>query len=200
MRDSIRKQMEESAGVIGRMLDDARLQAAVAAAAEACVAALRRGNKLLFMGNGGSAADCQHLAGEMVSRFAFDRPGLTAFALTVDTSVLTAIGNDYGYELLFARQVEAVGRAGDVLFGLSTSGNSPNILAGLAAARKIGVVTVGMTGNRKAKIVQAVDYCIEVPSASTPKIQEGHIVIGHIICGLVEERMFAREAAAATTS
>ena len=154
--------------------------------------ALRNGNKLLFMGNGGSAADSQHLAGEMVSRFAFDRPALPAFALTVDSSVMTAIGNDYGYEHLFSRQIEGVARTGDVLFGFSTSGTSPNILAGLAAGRRLGLVTVGMTGNRKAKITELVDLCVEIPSASTPKIQEGHIVAGHLICGLIEEQMFGR--------
>lgn len=191
-REAIRRQMKESSAVVERMLGDERLLSRVAAVVEACVGALRAGNKLLFMGNGGSAADSQHLAGEMVSRFAFDRPGLTAFALTVDTSVLTAIGNDYGYELLFARQVEAVARKGDVLFGLSTSGSSPNILAGIAAAAKLGVVTVGMTGNRGARITQVVDHCIEIPSAVTPNIQEGHIIVGHIICGMIEERMFAR--------
>lgn len=190
--EAVRRELLESSAVVGRMLEDRKLAATVAAVAEACVAALRRGNKLLFMGNGGSAADCQHLAGEMVSRFAFDRPGLCAFALTVDTSVLTAIGNDYGYEHLFARQVEAVGREGDVLFGFSTSGASPNILAAFASARKMGIVTVGMTGNRGARITQVVDHCVEVPSPSTPKIQEGHIILGHIVCGLIEERMFER--------
>jgi D-sedoheptulose 7-phosphate isomerase len=130
----------------------------------------------------------------LVSRFAFDRPGLPAFALTVDSSVLTAIGNDYGYEQLFARQVEAVAKAGDVLFGLSTSGRSPNILAGLEAAQKIGVITVGMTGNLKTRITEVVDHCIEIPSSSTPKIQEGHIIIGHIICGLIEGQMFTHPA------
>jgi len=127
-----------------------------------------------------------------VSRFAFDRPGLPAFALTTDTSVLTAIGNDYGYEHLFARQVQAVGKAGDILFGITTSGKSPNILAALEEGRKLGMVTVGMTGNRRARIVEIVDHCIEIPSVDTPKIQEGHIVTGHIICGLIESSMFKR--------
>jgi D-sedoheptulose 7-phosphate isomerase len=194
--DSVRAHIGETSGVVVKMMGDERLLETVARVADRCVQALRAGNKLLFMGNGGSAADSQHLAGEMVSRFAFDRPGLPAFALTVDTSVLTAIGNDYGYEHLFARQIEAVGRNGDVLFGFSTSGSSPNILAGLAAAKELGLVTVGMTGSRRAKITEAVDYCVEIPSASTPKIQEGHIIVGHIICGLIEERMFERVPAA----
>lgn len=190
--DSVREHMQETSGVVSAMLRDERLLETVAQVAELCVQSLRAGGKLLFMGNGGSAADSQHLAGEMVSRFAFDRPGLPAFALTVDTSVLTAIGNDYGYEHLFARQVQAVGKAGDVLFGFSTSGASPNILAALAMAKTMGIATVGMTGNRRARITQSCVHCIEIPSAVTPKIQEGHIIVGHIICGLIEERMFTR--------
>lgn len=190
MRQQIVEHMRQSADVLSKMMADERLVAAVHGVAEACVTALRSGNKLLFMGNGGSAADSQHLAGEMVSRFAFDRPALPAFALTVDSSVMTAIGNDYGYEHLFARQVQGVARKGDVLFGFSTSGTSPNIINALEAAKKLGVVTVGMTGNRKARITQIVDHCVEIPSPSTPKIQEGHIIVGHIICGLIEEAMF----------
>lgn len=190
MQGTVMDQILESARVIAAMVEDRKLARTVESVAAACVLALKKGNKLLFMGNGGSAADSQHLAGEMVSRFAFDRPGLPAFALTVDTSVLTAIGNDYGYERLFSRQVEAVAKPGDVLFGISTSGRSPNILAGLETARKMGVVTVGMTGNQKARITEVVDHCINIPSSSTPKIQEGHIIIGHIVCGLIEERLF----------
>jgi D-sedoheptulose 7-phosphate isomerase len=190
MQATIKAQLTETRGVVDAMLADHTLLARIEAVASACVAALKAGNKLLFMGNGGSAADSQHLAGEMVSRFAFDRPGLPAFALTTDTSVLTAIGNDYGYERLFARQVEAVGKAGDVLFGFSTSGKSPNILLALEKARAMGMVTVGMTGNRGEAITRMVDFSIEIPSPSTPKIQEGHIVSGHIICGLIEEAMF----------
>ncbi len=192
MRQVISNELAESAGVINAMRADARLAGAIEAVANACVAALKAGNKLLFMGNGGSAADSQHLAGEMVSRFAYDRPGLPAFALTTDTSVLTAIGNDYGYERLFSRQVQAVGKAGDVLFGFSTSGKSPNVLAAFEAARALGVVNVGMTGNLRARIVEVVDHCIEIPSGSTPRIQEGHIIAGHTICGLIEAAMFPR--------
>lgn len=195
MKDQIASHMLETSSVVARMLKDVSLHQTIGRIVEACVGTLNSGGKLLFMGNGGSAADAQHMAGEFVSRFAFDRPGLPAFALTVDTSVMTAIGNDYGYEHLFARQVQAVGRKGDVLFAYSTSGSSPNILAGVRAASQVGIVTVGMTGNRGAKIVPAVDHCVEIPSASTPKIQEGHLIVGHIICGLVEERMFERPAA-----
>ena len=194
MEERIRAHIRASGEVVARMADDAALLSVMKAIAEACTRALKAGNKLLFMGNGGSAADTQHLAGEMVSRLAYDRPALPAFALTVDSSVMTAIGNDYGYEQLFARQIEGVAKAGDVLFGFSTSGRSPNILLGLEAGRRLGLVTVGMTGNRGERITRMVDHCIEIPSADTPKIQEGHIIVGHIICGLVEEQMFPRRA------
>ncbi|MGE0800676.1 MAG: D-sedoheptulose 7-phosphate isomerase [Lautropia sp.] len=190
---AIADRIQESADLLAGMARDDRLASCLAAVVDACVAALAGGGKLLFMGNGGSAADAQHLAGELVSRFAYDRPGLPAFALTTDTSVMTAIGNDYGYERLFARQVQAVGRRGDVVFGLSTSGRSPNVLAGLQTARELGLITVGMTGNQKARIVELVDHAIEIPSHLTPRIQEGHIVVGHLICGMIEERVFPRQ-------
>lgn len=192
MLEKIRTEVQESADVLMAMTNDDGLLASLSAIADVCVSALSNGNKLLFMGNGGSAADAQHLAGELVSRFAFDRPGLPAFALTVDTSVLTAIGNDYGYQHLFARQIEAVAKSGDVLFGISTSGKSLNILNGIETARAMGVITVGMTGNQQAAITQIVDHCIEIPSAKTPRIQEGHIVSGHIICGLIERQLFSQ--------
>nr|WP_145544882.1 D-sedoheptulose 7-phosphate isomerase [Variovorax boronicumulans] len=195
MLQDIQEQLKQSADVIQALRADDRLQATLADIAERCITALRNGRKLLFMGNGGSAADAQHLAGEMVSRFAYDRPGLPAFALTTDTSVLTAIGNDYGYVHLFARQVQAVGQAGDVLIGISTSGKSPNVLAALEQGRQQGLVTVGMTGMQRARITEVVDLCLEIPSVSTPKIQEGHIVCGHILCGLIEVAMFPRSPA-----
>lgn len=178
--------------MMSRMAEDAQLISVIEVVAHVCVNALRTGGKLLFMGNGGSAADSQHLAGEMVSRFAYDRPGLPAFALTTDTSVLTAIGNDYGYDKLFTRQIEAVGKPGDVVFGISTSGRSPNILSALELAREKGLVTVAMTGNQKAPIIEVADYCIEIPASDTPKIQEGHIVVGHILCGLIEAQMYPK--------
>ena len=164
--------------------------------ATACIAALRVGRKILFAGNGGSAADAQHLAGELVSRFNYDRPGLAAFALTTDTSVLTAIGNDYGYERLFARQVEAVGNPGDVFIGISTSGRSPNILKALQAARAKGLVTVGLTGRSGGAMREWCDHCLSSPSDATPRIQEGHIAIGHTLCWLIEREIFPRGAAA----
>jgi D-sedoheptulose 7-phosphate isomerase len=189
---AVQRQLRDTADNLSVMCEDQSLLAAVANTAKACVDALRRGNKVLFAGNGGSAADAQHLAGELVSRFAYDRPGLPAFALTTDTSVLTAIGNDYGYERVFARQVEAVGGAGDVLFGISTSGRSPNVLAALDVARQKGLVTVGMTGRIGGKMAERCDYLLRTPSDVTPRIQEGHIAMGHAICEIIEAQMFPK--------
>lgn len=183
--------LRDSAAALTQVAQDELIAVKMEQAIEACVEALRRGNKLLFAGNGGSAADCQHMAGEYVSRFNFDRPGLAAIALTVDTSAITAIGNDYGYEQLFARQIEALGRSGDVLFAYSTSGNSPNILRALERARQLKVTTVGMTGNRRGRMVDLCNICIEVPSSETPRIQEAHLVLGHAMCGAIERHMFA---------
>jgi D-sedoheptulose 7-phosphate isomerase len=192
MQDTIDAQLAEAQRVMGAMRADGTLRAGLEGAASACVRSLRAGGKLLLAGNGGSAADAQHIAGEFVSRFAYDRPGLAAVALTTDTSILTAIGNDYGYELLFARQVRALGRAGDILLAYSTSGRSPNVLRALEAARELGLVTVGFTGNRGGPMRELCDHLLEVPSADTPKIQEGHLVLGHVFCGLVEREMFPR--------
>ena len=189
---AVAEQIGATARNLRAMSEDRELHAAVAGVASACVDALRRGRKILFAGNGGSAADAQHLAGELVSRFAYDRPGLPAFALTTDTSVLTAIGNDYGYERVFARQVEAVGSAGDVLFGISTSGRSPNVLAALDVARQKGLVTVGMTGRTGGQMPEHCDYLLRTPSDVTPRIQEGHIAMGHAICEIVEAQMFPK--------
>jgi len=188
----IREQLRETARNLDRMASDDELVRQIAKVAGACIAALGNGHKVLFAGNGGSAADAQHLAAELVSRFAYDRPGLPAFALTTDTSVLTAIGNDYGYERLFARQVAAVGCAGDVFFGISTSGRPPNVLNALDTAQAKGLVTVGMTGQAGGAIAERCDYLLRVPSDSTPRIQEGHIAMGHAICQIIEARMFPK--------
>jgi D-sedoheptulose 7-phosphate isomerase len=190
MSDSIRNELRAAAEGLSALADDPAIAATIEAIANACVAALRAGGKVLFAGNGGSAADAQHLAGEFVSRFNFDRPGLAGIALTTDTSVLTAIGNDYGYEHVFRRQVQALGRPGDVLVGLSTSGNSANVVAALSEARAMGVITVGFTGNRNGRMDALCDHLLRVPSALTPRIQEGHIVAGHTLCGVVESMMF----------
>lgn len=190
MQDYIRSQIDEANRISGLMAEDTNLQAIVQAAAQACIACLKNEGKILLAGNGGSAADAQHIAGEFVSRFAFDRPGLPAIALTTDTSILTAIGNDYGYEKLFARQVQAHGCAGDVFIGYSTSGKSPNVLRAFEEARQRGLSTIGLTGNRGGPMKDLCDFLLEVPSASTPKIQEGHLILGHILCGLVENALF----------
>ena len=190
MINYITVQIQETQRVMSAMLADAALLARVEAAAEACIHAMKRGNKLLLAGNGGSAADAQHIAGEFVSRFAFDRPGLPAIALTTDTSILTAIGNDYGYDKLFARQVQAHAQKGDIFIAYSTSGKSPNVIAALQEAKNLGVVCVGMTGNRGGPMKELCDHYLDVPSADTPKIQEGHAVLGHFLCGLVVRALF----------
>jgi D-sedoheptulose 7-phosphate isomerase len=188
----VQSQLVEAQRVMAAMLADEAILATMAASAEACIASLRAGGKILLAGNGGSAADAQHIAGELVSRFAFDRPGLPAIALTTDTSILTAIGNDYGYEELFARQIQANSKEGDVFIGYSTSGRSGNILRAFEEARKRGLVCIGLTGNRGGPMKQLCNHLFEVPSHDTPKIQEGHLVLGHILCGLIESALFAR--------
>lgn len=192
VNDYVKGQLDRSVEVITAMLADAQLLAALEQAADLCVQAVTQGRKVLLAGNGGSAADAQHIAAELVSRFAYDRPGLAAFALTTDTSALTAIGNDYGYERVFARQVQAVGAVGDVFVGLSTSGRSPNVLAALREARAGGLRIVGFTGAGGEAMAPLCDVLLRVPASETPKIQEGHITLGHILCGLVETRCFPR--------
>lgn len=192
MRDYINAQFSEVQRIMTDMLADASLLAITEAAAQACITCMQNGGKILLAGNGGSAADAQHIAGELVSRFAFDRPGLSAIALTTDTSILTAIGNDYGYDMLFSRQIQAHGNTGDVFIGYSTSGKSSNILRSFEEAKSRGMVCIGLTGNRGGPMIKLCDYLLEVPSADTPKIQEGHLVLGHIICGLVEDQLFTR--------
>ncbi len=190
MQNYINEKMNEAQQVLQAMSADVALRARLEQATLACIQCFHTGGKILLAGNGGSAADAQHIAGEFVSRFAFDRPGLPAIALTTDTSILTAIGNDYGYEKLFARQVQAHGQKGDVFIGYTTSGKSPNILLALQEARARGLVTIGLTGNRGGTMGELCDHFLEVPSADTPRIQEGHAVLGHILCGLVEAALF----------
>lgn len=156
-----------------------------------CSEALARGGRVFWMGNGGSAADCQHLAAELVGRFERDRHGLAASALTTDTSVLTSVANDYGFEQVFARQVEALCRPGDVLVGLSTSGNSANVLRAMERAATLGVYRVGMTGAGGGRLREHCELCLCVPATNTARIQEAHILIGHILCDLVEQQAVA---------
>ncbi len=152
--------------------------------------ALKGGNKLLFCGNGGSAADAQHLAAELVGRFSVEREALPAIALTTDTSILTCLGNDYGYDMIFRRQVEALGRPGDVLIGITTSGNSPNVISAVEAARKKGLKTVAFTGRDGGNIAKMADIALIIPSSNTQRIQESHITVGHIVCSLIEHALF----------
>lgn len=191
MRQYIQDEVAKTLATLELVAQDEHITAEVERIARVCCDALRDGHKILFAGNGGSAADAQHLAGELVSRFNFDRPGLAAFALTTDSSVLTAIGNDYGYDKAFARQLNAVGASGDVFFAISTSGRSPSILRALEEGRSKHIITVGMTGKSGGDMLPLCDYCIRIPVSETPKIQEGHIVLGHVICGLIERELFA---------
>jgi len=173
-------------------IDDPAFVAVIRDIVEVTANAIGNGRKLLLAGNGGSAADAQHLAGEMLSRLNYDRAPAAALALTTDSSVLTAIGNDYGYDRLFERQILGLGSPGDVFIAISTSGRSPNILRAIDAARKQRIVTVGFTGRTGGEMPSRCDMCLRAPSDSTPLIQQIHITAGHIICGLVEERLFPR--------
>ena len=183
----MRDQLDESAALKMKVkescMDD------MVKAATALIEALKKGNKLLIFGNGGSAADAQHIACEFVSKFRLERKGLPAISLTTNTSILSAISNDYEYARVFERQIEALGRKGDVVIGISTSGKSPNVLAALKLARKMGMVTIGMEGE-KGRMKDVVDIDICVPSSDTPRIQEAHITIGHILCDVVEKELF----------
>src|SRR6266851_2807423 len=186
--------LERSRDVVEAAIGDTRLIETIAAVVERVSAALGDGHKLLLAGNGGSAADAQHLAGELLSRLNYDRAPAAAIALTTDSSVLTAIGNDYGYDAVFERQVQGLGRPGDVLIALSTSGRSPNILRAIAAARTGGLVVIGFTGKSGGEMAERCDLCLCAPADTTPLIQQLHITLGHIVCELVEERLFPRAA------
>ena len=193
--DMVAEHFRRSCETLARAAEDAKLRAAIHAIADAITAAFRAGHKLLIAGNGGSAGDAQHIAGEFLSRLNYDRAPTAAIALTTDSSVLTAIGNDYGYERVFERQVRGLGQEGDVLLAISTSGRSPNILRAIAAARELHLVTIGLTGSSGGEMAALCDLCLHAPSDSTPLIQQVHITAGHVICGLVEERLFPRAAA-----
>jgi D-sedoheptulose 7-phosphate isomerase len=191
----VRRRIRDSLRVKEALLADELVDALVRVA-DLLIAAYRRDGKVLLFGNGGSAADAQHIAAELEGRYLHDRPALHALALHTNTSALTAIANDYGYARVFARQVEAAVRPGDVVIGLSTSGNSENIIEGVRAARAQGAVTVALTGAGGGRLKSLADHCLAVPSAETPRIQEAHILIGHILCELVEQELFPRAAEA----
>lgn len=186
-------ELTKSRDVFSKILHDQELIANIQKITSICVKSLQQGKKIMFCGNGGSAADSQHLAAELVSKLCYDRPALNAIALTVDSSALTAIGNDYGYERSFARQVEALGQAGDILIGISTSGSSKNVLEAIKAAQEKNITTIGFLGANGRDIGSIADYQINIPAQETPKIQEAHIAIGHIICASIEEEIFGKE-------
>jgi D-sedoheptulose 7-phosphate isomerase len=183
--------IRDCASVTQSLLDSAAYLSAVVATASAMTKCLRSGNKIIFFGNGGSAADAQHLAAELSGRFLKERPSLSGWALTTNSSVLTAIGNDYSFDEIFARQIRGIGSEGDLAFALTTSGNSPNVLRAVQAAREKKMITAGLTGRTGGKLCGAVDHCICIPSDQTPRVQEAHILTGHILCELIEESLFS---------
>ena len=188
-KDLIEKNIRNSVDVKTRLLENKDLIGLVSEVAKVMVEAYKAGHKTMWAGNGGSAADAQHMAGELVNKFSFDRPGLAALSLSTDTSIITAIGNDYGFDRLFARQVEAQGCAGDVFIGISTSGKSPNLVNALRACREKGITSVAIVGANPCPM-DDYDYVIHVPSTETPRIQECQTLIGHILCYIVEQELF----------
>lgn len=190
----IKNYIQSSIDVKQHVLNDTVLLDTVAEVVEKCTHALKSGNKILLAGNGGSAADAQHIAAEFVSRFFYDRPGLPAMALTTDTSILTAIGNDYGYDKVFARQIQAMGNPGDVFIGITTSGNSTNVIKAIEEANQKGLFTIGLCGNKGA-ILELANLSLSIPNHVTPYIQECHIMLGHIICAMIERNIFPQDKA-----
>ena len=190
LEQTVRQRFRDHAEAAGRLVEG-DVAAVVAEVAGAVVSAYREGHKLLLFGNGGSAADAAHTAAEFVGRYARDRAALPAIALGENVSSVTAISNDYSFERVFARQVEALGATGDVAIGISTSGNSGNVVAGLEAARGQGLVTVGLTGGDGGAIAGACEHCIRIPADDTPRVQEGHILVLHVLCELVERELFS---------
>jgi len=193
MHHLINDEITKLSTLLTQIQNDTVLLKTVQLIADECVAALQSGKKILFAGNGGSAADSQHLAAELVSRLRYNRPGLASIALTTDTSALTAIGNDYAFENIFSRQVESIGQAGDILIGISTSGKSPNILKAFEAARAKDMKTIGFTGAQAPMMAERCDIVLNVPHRETPKIQECHIMFGHIICAIIEDVIYGAE-------
>jgi D-sedoheptulose 7-phosphate isomerase len=192
MATDIKKLISDSIATKQLVLEDQELLTSIQQAAQACIDAFLADKKVLFCGNGGSAADAQHISAELSGRFYTDRPPLYSEALHVNSSYMTAVANDYSYDVVYSRMVEACGRKGDVLVGITTSGNSKNILAAMEAARKQGMITIGMTGQSGGKMNDYCDIMLRVPSTDTPRIQESHILIGHIICQLIEETIFPK--------
>lgn len=190
MINYIKNQIQASIDTKQNILNDEALMQTIAEVGQACVELYQHGKKTLLAGNGGSAADAQHIAAELVGRYGFDRPSIPSVALTTDTSNLTAIGNDYGYDKVFSRQMEGMGSEGDLFIGISTSGNSENIVNAIHAAKAKGVTTVALVGRDGGEMARISDYAIIVPSNATPRIQESHILIGHMICDIIEKELF----------
>jgi len=191
--EQILTHFRESLLVHESIVSDAALLSSTIKVSLICTNAYKSGKKILIAGNGGSAADAQHFAGELVSRFYFDRPALAAIALTTDTSILTAIGNDYGYEDIFSRQIQAHGQSGDVFIAISTSGNSLNIIKAMHEAKRLGMTVIGLTGQGGGAMKPLCDMCLCIPSNSTPRIQEGHLLIEHSLCACIEEELFGQQ-------
>lgn len=200
MSSLVREKLLEGLTVMEAVARDTALHDVLTQAAEATAEALKSGHKLMVAGNGGSAADAQHLAAEFVSRLVHDRPAMRAVALTTDSSILTAIGNDYGFDRVFVRQIEAIGNSGDVFMGISTSGNSPNVLRALEQCRAMGIRTIGLTGKTGGKMPPLCDSCLRVPSDVTMYIQQAHLALEHIFCAIVENRFFTAQNAVATAA
>lgn len=188
MQDKIKAELKESIEIKNQVIK--KLVPQIEQAARWMIESLKNGNKILLFGNGGSAADAQHLAAELIGRYLKDRKSMPAIALTTDTSILTSLSNDYGFETIFARQVEGLAKSGDIAIGISTSGNSRNVLEGVEKAKELGCKTIGLLGCDGGRIADVVDLSITVPCKSTPHIQESHITIGHILCSLVEQEIF----------
>ena len=190
-KELIKQRLTASANVKLAICNDEKMVDQINGIAQIIINAFKNGNSVYFCGNGGSAADAQHLAAEFSGRFYLDRQPLPSEALHCNTSFMTAVGNDYGYENVYSRLVQAIGKAGDILIGMSTSGNSPNILKALTVAQTKGMITIGLAGKTGGKMVGEIDHLIRIPSSDTPRIQEAHITVGHIICEIVEATLFA---------
>jgi D-sedoheptulose 7-phosphate isomerase len=190
MKQYIYHQIADSAATKQSILENETLLDLLVEVAQKCVEVYKNGKKILIAGNGGSAADAQHFAAELVGRYGFDRPSLPSLALTTDTSALTAIGNDYGYDYVFSRQLEGLGVQGDLFIGISTSGNSQNVLNAFESAKARGITTVALVGRDGGKMGQMADYAIIIPSEKTPRIQESHLLVEHIICDIIEKEIF----------
>lgn len=190
MKNYIIKQIADSAATKQAILENEALLDTIVTVAQECVEVYRKGKKTMLAGNGGSAADAQHIAAELVGRYGFDRPSIPSLALTTDTSNLTAIGNDYGYDKVFSRQLEGMGQEGDLFIGISTSGNSQNIINAFESAKDKDIMTVALVGRDGGRMAQMADYALIIPSNDTPRIQESHILIGHILCDIIEKELF----------